>query len=89
MAAQSARLVGLLILSFELRQLGIGRWESIVFWIWLGVGIGTIIESRYSQQLILCLRAVFVFVTNAISTGTTKYLISPLGHYGLSLTYLS
>jgi hypothetical protein len=44
MAAQSARLVGLLILSFELRQLGIGRWESIVFWIWLGVGIGTAVD---------------------------------------------
>lgn len=54
MAAQSARLVGLLILSFELRQLGIGRWEEIVFWIWLGIGL------------------IFVFVTNAISTGTTK-----------------
>jgi hypothetical protein len=41
MAAQSARLVGLLILSFELQQLGIGRWERIVFWIWLAIGIGT------------------------------------------------
>ena len=30
MAAQSARLIGLLILSFELRQLGISRWENIV-----------------------------------------------------------
>ncbi|KIM90842.1 hypothetical protein PILCRDRAFT_150990 [Piloderma croceum F 1598] len=54
MAAQSARLVGLLILSFELRKLGIGRWETTVFRIGLGIGI------------------VFVFVTNAISTGTTE-----------------
>lgn len=40
MAAQSARLVGLLVLSFELKQLGIKRWEIIVFWAWLGVAIG-------------------------------------------------
>jgi hypothetical protein len=41
MAAQSARLIGLLILTFELRQLGISRWENIVLRIWLGVGLGT------------------------------------------------
>jgi hypothetical protein len=41
MAAQSARLIGLLILSFELRQLGIRRWENIVLRIWLGIGLGT------------------------------------------------
>lgn len=54
MAAQSARLVGLLILSFELRQLGLGRWESIIFWLWLGVGIGT---SRSVNISLLTLRA--------------------------------
>jgi hypothetical protein len=46
MAAQSARLIGLLILSFELRQLGIGRWETIVFRVWLGIGIGIVITFR-------------------------------------------
>jgi len=50
MAAQSARLVGLLILSFELRQLGIGRWESIVFWFWLCIGIGTAIGFVVSKN---------------------------------------
>ena len=53
MAAQSARLVGLLILSFELRQLGISRWESIVFWIWLGIGMGTVADFRCKQNAYL------------------------------------
>jgi hypothetical protein len=51
MAAQSARLVGLLILSFELRQLGIGRWEEIVFWIWLGIGLSMAVGFHCKQGL--------------------------------------
>lgn len=51
MAAQSARLVGMLILSFELRQLGISRRESIIFWIWLGIGIGMAINFHGDQRL--------------------------------------
>jgi hypothetical protein len=61
MAAQSARLVGLLILSFELRRLGIGRWETIVFRIWLGVGIGTVI-TFHCNKMLTCILVQFLFL---------------------------
>jgi hypothetical protein len=37
-SAQCARLVGLIILILELRQLGLPRWESALFWTWLFIG---------------------------------------------------
>ncbi|KII95155.1 hypothetical protein PLICRDRAFT_48118 [Plicaturopsis crispa FD-325 SS-3] len=39
MASQVAPLVGLLVLSCELRSLGVARSESLVFWILLGIGL--------------------------------------------------
>ncbi|EIN10653.1 hypothetical protein PUNSTDRAFT_119569 [Punctularia strigosozonata HHB-11173 SS5] len=53
-ANQLARLVGLLTVILELRQLGIARYEDILCWTWISVGL------------------VFVFVTNAISTGAVQ-----------------
>lgn len=45
MSAQSARLVGLLILLVHLKRLGITRWERISFTIWLVVGLGASCEQ--------------------------------------------
>jgi len=42
MAAQSGRLVGALIVIFELRKMGIARWEFWVAIVWLIIGIGFI-----------------------------------------------
>lgn len=39
-AAQSARLLGLLKLSLDLKRLGVSRWETLVFWGWLLVALG-------------------------------------------------
>ncbi|KAJ7047328.1 hypothetical protein C8F04DRAFT_1058432 [Mycena alexandri] len=42
MAAQSGRLVGALVVIFELRKMGIARWEFWVAIVWLIIGIGFI-----------------------------------------------
>ncbi|KAJ7700137.1 hypothetical protein B0H17DRAFT_1048752 [Mycena rosella] len=42
MAAQSGRLVGALIVIFDLRKMGIARWEFWVAIVWLIIGIGFI-----------------------------------------------
>ncbi|KAF7301710.1 hypothetical protein MIND_00736600 [Mycena indigotica] len=42
MAAQSGRLVGALIVIFELRRMGIAKWEFWVAIVWLIIGIGFI-----------------------------------------------
>jgi len=63
MAAQTARLIGLVMLFSDLRYLGITKWESIVLIVWTIAGI------------------VFVFVNNAIGTGT----ISPLVMTGFAV----
>ncbi|TFK75867.1 hypothetical protein BDN72DRAFT_353823 [Pluteus cervinus] len=56
MAAQTARLIGLVILFIELRYLGIGKWESVAFLLWMIIGV------------------VFLFVNNAIATGSLRSL---------------
>lgn len=40
MAAQAARLLGLLKLSLDLKKMGVRRWESLVFWALLTVALG-------------------------------------------------
>lgn len=40
MAAQAAQLVGLVMLLIDMRQLGVSRVESLIFVVWLVIGIG-------------------------------------------------
>jgi hypothetical protein len=48
MAAQTARLVGLIILLLEMRHMGASRMESLVFIAWLVIGFGTIISNFFT-----------------------------------------
>jgi len=52
LSAQSARLVGLIILILELKQFGIKRWETALFWVYLLVGIG-VSPLQYSHIHVL------------------------------------
>ena len=68
MASKSVLLIGLLILSLELRQLGISRTEAFVVWGLLGVALGKTTHSSLSCKPSHC-SLVLVFVTAAVATG--------------------
>ncbi|KAF8517761.1 hypothetical protein JB92DRAFT_2904481 [Gautieria morchelliformis] len=46
MAAQSARLLGLIKLNLDLRKLGVPRWETFVFWGWLFIALVVMFASN-------------------------------------------
>ncbi|EJD53605.1 hypothetical protein AURDEDRAFT_110417 [Auricularia subglabra TFB-10046 SS5] len=71
MAAQSARIIGVLRLSFDLVALGIKRWRLITLWSWLcaalvlmfvanAINIGTLVDLDFMPGTALCSRKHFL-----------------------------
>jgi hypothetical protein len=82
MAGQSAKLLGLLKLSLDLKRMGVKRWETFAFWAWLFVGLGEspfCVVRRYSPTFALqspCLYlTLLALVLSSASCLFTFYLI--------------
>lgn len=69
-ASEAGRIVGLLILLLELRRLGIQRWESIVFIVWLLIGLVFVFVDNA-----LATGVTLLFKTLAVSLCTRKHFL--------------
>lgn len=78
MSAQSAHVIGLLILSFDLAAHDVKRWQLLVLWTWLAVtivlvfvssatNIGTLVELRFAPDRAICFRKHFLPTTIPLS----------------------